>query len=77
LEPGPKQKKVFSAWETLISFYYFANTEINFMDSIDTITSEIVKFRNEREWEQFHNSKDLALATSNSIISKESMVMIG
>ena len=26
--------------------------------------SEVVKFRNERDWEQFHNSKDLALAIS-------------
>ena len=34
------------------------------MDSIDAITSEILKFRNERDWEQFHNSKDLALAIS-------------
>jgi NTP pyrophosphatase (non-canonical NTP hydrolase) len=34
------------------------------MDSIDKIISEVVKFRNERDWEQFHNSKDLALAIS-------------
>ena len=34
------------------------------MDNIETITSEILKFRNERDWEQFHNSKDLALAIS-------------
>ena len=34
------------------------------MDSIETIMSEVVKFRNERDWEQFHNSKDLALAIS-------------
>ena len=34
------------------------------MDSIETIISEVVKFRNERDWEQFHNSKDLALAIS-------------
>ena len=34
------------------------------MDSIDAIISEIVKFRNDRDWEQFHNSKDLALAIS-------------
>ena len=34
------------------------------MDSIEEITSEILKFRNERDWEQFHNSKDLALAIS-------------
>lgn len=34
------------------------------MDKIEVILSEIVKFRNERDWEQFHNSKDLALAIS-------------
>jgi len=34
------------------------------MDNIETIISEVVKFRNERDWEQFHNSKDLALAIS-------------
>jgi hypothetical protein len=34
------------------------------MDKIEAILSEIVKFRNERDWEQFHNSKDLALAIS-------------
>jgi NTP pyrophosphatase (non-canonical NTP hydrolase) len=34
------------------------------MDSIKTVISEIINFRNERDWEQFHNSKDLALAIS-------------
>ena len=34
------------------------------MDRIDEILSELVKFRNERNWEQFHNPKDLALALS-------------
>ena len=32
--------------------------------NIKELTLEIVKFRNERDWEQFHNSKDLALAIS-------------
>ena len=34
------------------------------MDSLNDIISEIIRFRNEREWEQFHNAKDLALALS-------------
>ncbi len=34
------------------------------MDRIDSLIEAIVKFRNERDWEQFHNSKDLALAIS-------------
>lgn len=33
------------------------------MISKDTI-EEILKFRNERDWGQFHNSKDLSLALS-------------
>ena len=31
---------------------------------IKDIIEELIKFRNEREWEQFHNPKDLALAIS-------------
>ena len=32
------------------------------MDDIKDIIQELIKFRNERDWEQFHNPKDLALA---------------
>jgi NTP pyrophosphatase (non-canonical NTP hydrolase) len=32
------------------------------MNDIESIISELIKFRNERDWEQFHNPKDLALA---------------
>lgn len=32
------------------------------MKDIEEITHELLKFRNERDWAQFHNSKDLALA---------------
>lgn len=31
---------------------------------IEIITEEIVKFTKERDWDQFHNGKDLALALS-------------
>jgi NTP pyrophosphatase (non-canonical NTP hydrolase) len=34
------------------------------MTEIEEITQALLKFRNERDWEQFHNSKDLALAIS-------------
>src|SRR5687768_5687413 len=34
------------------------------MNDLDVIIKEIIKFRDERDWEQFHNSKDLALAIS-------------
>jgi len=32
------------------------------MSDIKELTEALIKFRNEREWEQFHNPKDLALA---------------
>lgn len=32
------------------------------MTDIDEIIQQLIKFRNERDWEQFHNPKDLALA---------------
>lgn len=34
------------------------------MTDIDLITQELLKFRNDRDWAQFHNPKDLALAIS-------------
>jgi NTP pyrophosphatase (non-canonical NTP hydrolase) len=32
------------------------------MSDLKNITEALIKFRNERDWEQFHNSKDLAMA---------------
>jgi NTP pyrophosphatase (non-canonical NTP hydrolase) len=32
------------------------------MTDIEILIHELVKFRNERDWDQFHNPKDLALA---------------
>lgn len=32
------------------------------MNDIEEITQALLKFRNERDWEQFHNPKDLSLA---------------
>ena len=32
------------------------------MNDIELITNALVEFRNEREWNQFHNPKDLAIA---------------
>ena len=34
------------------------------MSDIKEITEALIKFRNERDWEQFHNPKDLAVALS-------------
>lgn len=32
------------------------------MSDIEIIINELVKFRDDRDWDQFHNPKDLALA---------------
>ena len=34
------------------------------MSDFKTITNLLINFRDERDWKQFHNSKDLALAIS-------------
>ena len=34
------------------------------MNDIEAIVQSLIKFRNDRDWEQFHNPKDLALALS-------------
>lgn len=34
------------------------------MNEIHEITDELLRFRDERDWKQFHNPKDLALAIS-------------
>jgi len=34
------------------------------MSDIKTITKKLIEFRDQRDWKQFHNSKDLALAIS-------------
>jgi NTP pyrophosphatase (non-canonical NTP hydrolase) len=34
------------------------------MSEIDEIIKELIKFRNDRDWEQFHDSKNLATAIS-------------
>lgn len=34
------------------------------MSQLQSLTERIVAFRNERDWQQFHNAKDLALSLS-------------
>lgn len=34
------------------------------MLDFERITQQLLKFRNDRDWEQFHNPKDLAIALS-------------
>lgn len=45
---------------SLYIYYY----RISLMNEIEQIIQKLIEFRNEREWEQFHNPKDLALAIS-------------
>lgn len=45
-------------------FYTLASTIIFTMNDFTLLISELQKFRDARNWEQFHNSKDLALAIS-------------
>ena len=33
-------------------------------DTIQTITQKIIAFRDQRNWQQFHNPKDLAISIS-------------
>ncbi len=41
------------------------------MNEINNLTNQILKFRNERDWAQFHNPKDVAL----SLVLEASEVM--
>lgn len=34
------------------------------MKELEQLTNEVIRFRDERDWKQFHNPKDLALALS-------------
>jgi NTP pyrophosphatase (non-canonical NTP hydrolase) len=34
------------------------------MNQLESLTELLIQFRNERDWEQFHNPKDLALGLS-------------
>lgn len=36
----------------------------DFMEEYNKVIAELIKFRNDRDWKQFHDSKNLALAIS-------------
>lgn len=46
----------------LVHWVFDFTTGIYTMKDVQEIISALVQFRNERDWEQFHNPKDLALA---------------
>jgi len=45
-------------------FYYLGLINLRTLNDIQLLIDELVKFRDARHWEQFHNTKDLALAIS-------------
>ena len=45
-------------------FSYFTQVLRKIMIKWKDLQEALIKFRNERDWEQFHNPKDLALALS-------------
>src|ERR1035437_10304153 len=46
------------------SFHYISCSKPKTMNDIQILIDELVKFREARNWNQFHNTKDLALAIS-------------
>lgn len=45
-------------------FVLFIDRDVVSKTQSDFLINELTKFRNERDWEQFHNPKDLAIALS-------------
>ena len=44
--------------------FKITSVKISCMSDIQTITDKLIHFRDQRDWGQFHNPKDLALAIS-------------
>jgi NTP pyrophosphatase (non-canonical NTP hydrolase) len=49
-------------WRTASIFIPIKSIVCAIMDSIEKLTNQIIKFRDARDWKQFHNAKDLALS---------------
>jgi NTP pyrophosphatase (non-canonical NTP hydrolase) len=45
-------------------FVLFIKRDVEAKSQVDFLINELKKFRDERDWEQFHNPKDLAIALS-------------
>lgn len=48
----------------ILKFEHLNKCNFNIMDKYKKVINELMQFRNERDWEQFHDSKNLALAIS-------------
>jgi NTP pyrophosphatase (non-canonical NTP hydrolase) len=44
--------------------FYFSRYQLTTMNDFNFLISELQKFRDNRNWDQFHNTKDLAIAIS-------------
>lgn len=44
--------------------YYLIKKQVNKMNELEQLREKILQFRDERNWQQFHNPKDLALSLS-------------
>lgn len=44
--------------------YYPIKRQVNKMNDLEQLREKILQFRDERNWQQFHNPKDLALSLS-------------
>jgi NTP pyrophosphatase (non-canonical NTP hydrolase) len=45
-------------------FVVFIKRDVVAKSQMDFLTNELIKFRDERDWNQFHNAKDLSIAIS-------------
>jgi len=50
--------------QIVVHFSYLSPSNSATMNDITILTDALVKFRDARNWQQFHNSKDLAVAIS-------------
>jgi NTP pyrophosphatase (non-canonical NTP hydrolase) len=46
----------------LVNIFHNLEKKHLIMSEIKNLIQKLIEFRNERDWQQFHNSKDLALA---------------
>lgn len=53
--------RAFSIFKVSLCVFFKSKSSFE-MSEIKNLTEKLIKFRNDRDWKQFHNSKDLALA---------------
>jgi len=68
LQSQPKKEfQIFSGRDKELSILVFSQSDVsgkhkNLRHHMEEIIKTLIQFRNERDWAQFHNPKDLALA---------------